>query len=139
MALKTYTGSCHCGAIRYEADMDLGKGTLRCNCSYCSKARAWFAFVPSVNVRVVSGKTTLADYQWTPPGKPHPHLHFHFCKTCGVRAFARGNAPSLGGPFYAIAVSTLDNADPDELAASIRYIDGKHDAYDRAPEDTRLM
>lgn len=119
--------------------MDISKGTLRCNCSICSKARAWFAFVPATNVRVVSGKDALADYQWTPRGKPQPHLHYHFCKTCGVRVFARGNAPSLGGRFHAIAVSTLENADPDELVASIRYVDGLHDRYDERPQDTRLM
>jgi hypothetical protein len=137
VALKTYSGSCHCGAVRFLADIDLSQGTTRCNCSICTKGRAWFTFVKADNVRLISGADALADYQWTPPGKPHPHLHYRFCRTCGVRTFAQGNLEALGGAFYAIAVASLDDADPEELAASIKYVDGRHDRYDRAPEDTR--
>jgi hypothetical protein len=140
MAVKTYKGSCHCGTITYEADVDLSKGTNRCNCSICTKTRAWFVFVKADNLRMVSGKDTMADYQWTPPGKPHPFLHYNFCKTCGVRAFARGEMKEMGGAFYALAVASLDDVDPDELAAApIKYVDGRHDQFDKPPTDTRLM
>ncbi len=137
MALKTYAGSCHCGAVRFTADIDLAKGTTRCNCSICSKTRAWFAIVKGDHFHLIAGADALADYQWTPPGKPAPHLHYRFCKTCGVRAFAQGEQES--GVFYAVAISTLEGADADELAASIKYVDGRHDQYDKTPEDTRLM
>ncbi len=139
LALKTYSGSCHCGAVRFTADIDLAKGTRRCNCSICTKARAWFAIVKSDHFHLNAGADALADYQWTPPGKPEPHLHYRFCKTCGVRAFAQGGHEASGGIFYAVAISTLDNADADELAASIKYVDGRHDHYDQTPKDTRLM
>jgi len=139
MPTKTYEGSCHCGAVRFEANMDLSTGTKRCNCSICSKARAWFAIVPAKHVRVLAGETALSDYQWTAPGKSEPHLHYRFCKTCGVRTAGNGEHGPGGGPFYFIAVASLDDADPDVLAASIRYVDGRHDRFDRPPDDIRLM
>jgi hypothetical protein len=138
MPTKTYEGSCHCGAVRFEADMDLSMGTKRCNCSICSKTRAWFAIVPAKHVRLLAGEMALSDYQWIPPGRSKSHLHYRFCKTCGVRAFAYGEPPQ-GEPFYAIAISTLDNADPDVRAAPIQYVDGRNDHYDRAPADIRTL
>ena len=134
MALKTYDGSCHCGAVKYQADVDLSKGTLRCNCSLCKKSRAWFAFVTPDHFRLDSGEDAMADYQWTPPGKPGPNLHYRFCKTCGVRAFATGRDPKAG-PMVAIAVATLEGADAEELARSVRFVDGRHDAFGQAPPE----
>lgn len=140
MALKTYSGSCHCGAVRYQADIDLSEGTNKCNCSICTKARAWFVLVKPDCFRQLTGADAQAEYEWTPPGKPYGILHYLFCKTCGVRAFGWGEAESLGGKWFFVSVATLDDVDPDELAAApIRYVDGRHDRFDRAPPDTRLM
>ena len=141
MALKTYSGSCHCGAVRYQADLDLAAGTNRCNCSHCTKARAWFAFARGTDrFRLIAGADALSEYRWTPPGHSEPHLSYRFCRTCGIRAFARGELASLGGVFHAIPVNALDDVDPDELAAApINYLDGRNGRYDRAPEDTRVI
>jgi hypothetical protein len=134
MALKTYSGSCHCGAVQFQADIDLSRGTTRCNCSICSKARAWFVMVSGDHFRLRKGEDAMADYQWTPAGKSRPNLHYRFCTTCGVRVFATGQDPK-GGPMYAIAVATLEGADPDELARSVKYLDGRHDQFNQAPPE----
>lgn len=141
MALKTYSGSCHCGAVRYQADLDLSAGTNKCNCSLCTKARAWFVFAKGGDrFRLIAGADAVAEYQWTPPGRPHPFLTYAFCSACGIRTFARGQMESLGGTFHAVPVTSLDDVDPDELAAApINYVDGRHDRFDQAPRDTRLM
>ncbi len=140
MALKTYSGSCHCGAVRYEADLDLAAGTTRCNCSLCAKARAWFAFAKGASAfRPLAGVDALSNYRWTPEGKPSPHLTYAFCKHCGIRVFAQGNMEALGGVFHAVPVATLDDARDDLLASPIHYVDGLHDRYDRTPENTHII
>jgi len=133
MALETYTGTCHCGAIRFEADLDLDEGSNRCNCSYCAKARAWFAFAKGAKrFRLLDG-AGVSEYRWTPPGHDEPHLTFTFCRTCGVRTFAQGELESLGGIFHAVHVPTLDLS-PEQLAAiPVRYINGRDGRYDQAP------
>jgi hypothetical protein len=46
----------------------------------------------------------------------------------------------MGGAFYAVQVSLLDDLDPNELAAApVRYVDGRHDRFNRAPDDVRLL
>ena len=133
MSLKTYTGTCHCGAIRFEADLDLDEGSNRCNCSYCAKVRAWFAFAKGPQSFRVLDATGVSEYRWTPPGRPEPHLTFTFCKRCGVRTYAQGDLEALGGKFHAISVPALELS-PAELAAiPVRYINGRDGRYDEAP------
>ena len=140
MARQTYRGGCHCGAIRFEADLDLSAGTLKCNCSSCAKARSWLAFVPADRFRLIAGQESQRIYQWTPPGRPTPLIEFHFCNTCGIRTPASGNIGPHGEAMYAIQVPLLDEVDPEELArAPIQYVDGRHDRFDRIPADTWLL
>ena len=76
MTHQRYHGSCHCRAVRYEAEFDLSAGTNRCNCSICSKARAWFLFVRGDAFKLVAGEDQLGSYQWLPPRTDAvgPHL-----------------------------------------------------------------
>ena len=135
---KTYRGGCHCGAVRYGVSLDFDKGTIRCNCSLCSKSRAWFAFAPADTFQLKSGGDDQTHYRWTPPGKPQPNLTYYICTTCGVRTHANGMDPK-GNAIVAVQVATLEGADPEVLAKSVKYVDGRHDHFDREPEHTDAL
>ena len=139
MTIQTYKGSCHCGAVRFEADLDLAEGSNRCNCSYCAKVRAWFAFAKGAErFRVVDG-ASVTEYRWTPPGDSEPHLTFSFCRTCGVRTFARGHLESLGGTFHAIHVPALEISDEERAAIPVRYINGRDRRYEETPPNPEAL
>lgn len=132
---KTYTGSCHCGAVRFKADIDLSEGTFKCNCSFCTKAQNWLTTVTPAEFRLLSGESDLTNYRGTPTSN-----HNLFCKHCGMRPFGWGEAPELGGKFYAINVACLDNAEISELVSTpIAYIDGRNDNYQSAPAEVRHL
>jgi hypothetical protein len=140
MTYRRYHGSCHCQAVRYEAEFDLAAGSNRCNCSLCSKARAWFLFVRGDKFKLLAGNDVLSTYEWVPPGRAESGLTYRFCSRCGIRLYATGDLAQLGGRFYAIHVPTLDDVDREQLVhAPLNFVDNAHDRPDRAPEDTRLM
>jgi hypothetical protein len=130
---QTYTGGCHCGAVRYEADIDFSHGTLKCNCSICQKARAWLVAVGGNDFRLLKGADALSEYQFGPK-----RIHHLFCKHCGIKSFGRAEAPN--GQFVAVFVSCLDNVPDAELASlPVTYVDGRHDKFQAAPDETRHL
>jgi|EP01034_Spumella_vulgaris_P030589 hypothetical protein len=132
--MKTYHGSCHCGAVRFEADIDLAQGTLRCNCSICVKIRYWPAIVKPAAFRLLAGTSELTLYQF------HTRTDQHlFCRQCGVRSFGIGRSPRRG-EFYSVNVTCLDDVTEEELAnAPVCYLDGKNDNWETPPSEVRHL
>ena len=131
---KTYPGSCHCGAVHFEYDLDLAVGTSRCNCSICAKGRFWKAIVPADAFRLTKGGDSLSDYTFGSRS-----IHHFFCKRCGIKPFGRGHLDEIGD-FVAINVACLDDITDEELAAApVRYEDGRHDDWERSPAEIRHL
>jgi hypothetical protein len=132
---KTYQGSCHCGDVRFECDLDLAAGTSRCNCRMCAKGRFWKAIVEAKAFRLLKGHEALSDYTFG----SHT-IHHQFCKRCGIKPFGKGHAEQLGGDFYAVNLACLDDATDEELAsAPVGYEDGRNDNWEAAPRVTRHL
>lgn len=107
-----YTGSCHCGAVRYTVEADLSRPVVACNCSMCGRAGSLLAFAPVDKFTLEQGSDALTDYQF------HKHvIHHLFCKTCGIKSFARGTRPG-GKEVVAINVRCLDGVDPSALVVT---------------------
>ena len=87
---KKYSGSCHCGNVRYEATMALGK-VMECNCSICRRNRFWVAVAKPENFRLLAGEREMTEYRFNTKKNQH-----FFCKHCGVRAFGVGNETPIG-------------------------------------------
>ncbi len=113
---KTYTGSCHCGVVRYEVTTTLGT-VIACNCSMCGRAGTLLTFVGVDKFKLLSGDDALTDYQF------NKHvIHHTFCKICGIKPFAKGK-DKHGNETRAINVRCLEGVDLASL--KIHEYDGR--------------
>lgn len=126
---KTYQGSCHCGAVKFEADLDLTQPSYRCNCSICRRNRFWPAVARPEDFRFVAGKEMLTEYRFNTKKNQH-----FFCRVCGVRPFGVGNDTPIG-QMYGINIGCLEGVSEEELSKiPIVYVDGMHDAWQEPPQ-----
>ena len=115
MTSRTFEGSCHCGAVRFEVDTDLDHVRV-CDCSVCRKRGALIHRVEQDRFRLLTPIEDLTLYQW------HTRTaEDYFCPKCGILSFrrprvrtteetAQGMPPFSG---WAVNVRCLDGVDLD--------------------------
>ena len=131
---KTYRGSCHCGAVRFEAELDLTQPTYRCNCSICLRTRFWAAVAREGEFRLVAGQDKLTRYLFNTKKNEH-----YFCSVCGVRAFGIGTEMPIGR-MYGVNIGCLEGVSEEELApVPVTYVDGFNGRWQSVPKFTGHM
>lgn len=111
-----YTGSCHCGKIKFEVDGEIDGG-LACNCSMCQRKGSLLWFVPRQDLRLLTPEADLSTYLFN----KHVIQH-HFCATCGIHPFGEGVAPN-GDATAAINLRCIEDIDLN--AVPVHHYDGR--------------
>lgn len=99
-ALRTLTGGCHCGAVRFEVDVAGDIEVEDCNCSICRMSGFLHLIVPRSRFRLLSGAQQLASYRFNTGVAEH-----RFCQRCGIK------------PFY------VPRSNPDGIDVNLRCLD----------------
>lgn len=102
--MATFRGGCHCGAVRFEAVLDL-RHASECNCSICSKKAAIHHRAEAFTL--LTGEDALRLYQFGSKTAKH-----WFCGNCGIHCF------------------TNPRAAPDKVAVNLRCLDVFEDIKD---------
>ena len=76
--LPTYSGSCHCGAVKFRITADIAEMTT-CDCSLCSRKNALMTAVPHAALTITEGEDVLSKYEWNTKIAQH-----YFCSRCGI-------------------------------------------------------
>jgi hypothetical protein len=83
MPTERYSGSCHCGAVRFSFTCEAITTGFRCNCSICIRKGAVVSwYIPPEIFELLEGHASLSAYQFGDRDMAHC-----FCKTCGIATF----------------------------------------------------
>jgi len=112
-----YNGSCHCGKVAYEVEMDALAGVMECNCSMCSRKGAKMAFVPAAKLRFLTPESNARTYLF------NKHVIQHrFCPECGIHPYGVGK-DRAGNEMAMINVRCLEGVDFEALP--VKHVDGR--------------
>jgi hypothetical protein len=113
--LITVTGGCHCGAVRYQVQVEKLEA-VECNCSICSKKCFIHLIVPDSRFTLLQGQDALSTYTFNTGIAKH-----HFCRHCGIHSFYRPRSHPDG---YDVNLRCLDDDRIEQF--QITSFDGRH-------------
>jgi hypothetical protein len=124
----TYTGGCHCGAVRFEVKVAADEYVVfDCNCTICRKKGFLHLIVPPDRFKLLSGEEALTTYAFNTGIARHL-----FCSVCGIHAFYRPrshpgcydvNVRCLDGNAIShFSVEPFDGANWEQNVASLRSV-----------------
>lgn len=115
--MPTYSGSCHCGDVRFSFEHAGITGGLHCNCSICIRKGALMSdFILSAGELQIDAKPgSLSLYRFGSGVAKH-----YFCKQCGIYPFHE----TLRKPgHFRVNLGCIDGLDPFSLED--RLFDGR--------------
>ena len=111
-----YTGSCHCGRIKFEVEGEI-KGAMSCNCSICQRKGSLMWFVPRDQLHLLTPDENAATYTF------NKHVIKHrFCPTCGMHPYGEGTDPA-GNRMAAINIRCLEGIELEGIP--VKPFDGR--------------
>ena len=115
----TLNGQCHCGAVKFTAELPLGLASARrCTCSICRMRGAIAVTSTHDGFKIVEGADKLATYRFNTRTAEH-----HFCTQCGIYTHhkRRSNPNQLG-----VNVACLDGLSPFDFHEVVVYDGQRH-------------
>lgn len=79
--MQTYSGSCHCGAVKFSVKTDL-EHSAQCDCSICRRRGAIMVQCDKDDLFIDAGQDCLTEYRFN----TNVAIHY-FCRHCGIYTF----------------------------------------------------
>lgn len=114
--MRTYTGGCHCGAVRFEIDAPEALAAVDCNCSICRRVGYLHLNVPKAAFRLLQGEDTMSTYTFNTAVARHL-----FCSHCGIKSFY---VPRSHPDGFSVNVRCLDGVRLEDV--EVRPFDGEN-------------
>ncbi len=127
MTSSDKTGSCHCGAVTWQALTPDDVRVLTCNCSLCQKLSFQHLIIPAIDFSLLTGKDRLSLYTFNTGIALH-----YFCVVCGVKSFyvPRSNPDGISlnlrcmdkSQFTKITLEPFDGQNWEDNAAGLSHL-----------------